>query len=60
MYTYLTLYTGELGGISSRSSGLVSDTAQGPLGVFELNNDYYSKDGGIFDPSSHYEEMFKR
>lgn len=27
-------------------------------GVFELNNDYYSKSGGIFIPSQHYEEMF--
>ncbi|MFC2125225.1 enolase C-terminal domain-like protein [Bacteroidota bacterium] len=27
-------------------------------GVFELNEDYYQKDGGIYDPSTHYEEMF--
>jgi L-alanine-DL-glutamate epimerase-like enolase superfamily enzyme len=27
-------------------------------GVFELNDDYYSKSGGIFMPSQHYEEMF--
>jgi L-alanine-DL-glutamate epimerase-like enolase superfamily enzyme len=27
-------------------------------GVFELNDDYYSKSGGIFMPSPHYEEMF--
>jgi L-alanine-DL-glutamate epimerase-like enolase superfamily enzyme len=27
-------------------------------GVFELDEDYYSKSGGIFMPSEHYEEMF--
>jgi L-alanine-DL-glutamate epimerase-like enolase superfamily enzyme len=27
-------------------------------GVFELNEDFYSKSGGIFMNSSHYEEMF--
>ena len=27
-------------------------------GVFELNDDYYSRSGGIFMPSEHYEEMF--
>jgi hypothetical protein len=27
-------------------------------GVFELNNDFYEKDGGIFAPSNHYEKMF--
>jgi L-alanine-DL-glutamate epimerase-like enolase superfamily enzyme len=27
-------------------------------GVFELNDDYYSKSGGIFMQSPHYEEMF--
>jgi L-alanine-DL-glutamate epimerase-like enolase superfamily enzyme len=27
-------------------------------GVFELNDDYYAKSGGIFMPSPHYEEMF--
>ena len=27
-------------------------------GVFDLNDDYYQKDGGIFDPSQHYENMF--
>jgi L-alanine-DL-glutamate epimerase-like enolase superfamily enzyme len=29
-------------------------------GVFELNDDYYSKSGGIFMPSQHYEEMFSK
>ena len=29
-------------------------------GVFELNDDYYSKSGGIFMPSPHYEEMFSK
>jgi len=28
-------------------------------GVFDLDKDYYEKDGGIFTPSAHYEEMFK-
>jgi hypothetical protein len=28
-------------------------------GVFELNDDYYSKSGGIFVQSPHYEEMFR-
>ena len=27
-------------------------------GVFELNEDYYNKSGGIFIQSPHYEEMF--
>ena len=27
-------------------------------GVFELNDDYYEKSGGIFTPSDHYEQMF--
>jgi hypothetical protein len=27
-------------------------------GIFELNDDFYTKSGGIFMPSSHYEEMF--
>lgn len=27
-------------------------------GVFNLNNDYYKKSGGIFSPSKHYEQMF--
>jgi L-alanine-DL-glutamate epimerase-like enolase superfamily enzyme len=29
-------------------------------GVFELNDDFYAKSGGIFMPSAHYEEMFSR
>ena len=29
-------------------------------GVFELDDDYYSKSGGIFMPSQHYEEMFSK
>ncbi|MDZ7723637.1 MAG: hypothetical protein U5R06_12750 [candidate division KSB1 bacterium] len=28
-------------------------------GVFHLNKDYYDKDGGIFEPSVHYENMFQ-
>ena len=32
--------------------------AQTKAGVFELNDDYYAKSGGIFMPSQHYEEMF--
>jgi hypothetical protein len=28
-------------------------------GVFELNEDYYRKSGGIFIQSPHYEEMFR-
>lgn len=28
-------------------------------GVFHLGNDYYSKSGGIFMPSKHYENMFR-
>ena len=31
---------------------------QTKAGVFELNEDYYSKSGAIFMPSPHYEEMF--
>ncbi len=27
-------------------------------GIFELDEDYYDKSGGIFTPSSHYEKMF--
>lgn len=29
-------------------------------GVFELDEDYYQKSGGILFPSDHYEEMFER
>jgi hypothetical protein len=29
-------------------------------GVFELNNGYYEHSGGIFESSTHYEEMFGR
>jgi L-alanine-DL-glutamate epimerase-like enolase superfamily enzyme len=28
-------------------------------GVFNLNDDYYQKSGGILTPSTHYEDMFK-
>jgi hypothetical protein len=28
-------------------------------GVFHLDDDYYKESGGIFDPSEHYEKMFK-
>jgi L-alanine-DL-glutamate epimerase-like enolase superfamily enzyme len=35
-----------------------SPWAQTKKGVFELDNDYYEKSGGIFMPSPHYEEMF--
>jgi L-alanine-DL-glutamate epimerase-like enolase superfamily enzyme len=28
-------------------------------GVFNLNDDYYQKSGGILTPSPHYEDMFK-
>ena len=28
-------------------------------GVFELNADYYAQSGGVFQPSPHYEEMFR-
>jgi len=28
-------------------------------GVFHLDKDYYDRSGGIFEPSSHYEEWFK-
>jgi L-alanine-DL-glutamate epimerase-like enolase superfamily enzyme len=35
-----------------------SPWAQTKKGVFELDNDYYAKSGGIFLPSPHYEEMF--
>jgi L-alanine-DL-glutamate epimerase-like enolase superfamily enzyme len=34
--------------------------AQTKEGVFELNDDYYTKSGGIFMPSKHYEEMFQK
>ena len=29
-------------------------------GVFNLDKDFYDKSGGIFMPSAHYEQMFKR
>jgi L-alanine-DL-glutamate epimerase-like enolase superfamily enzyme len=29
-------------------------------GVFNLDDDYYAKSGGILAPSTHYEEMFKK
>ena len=35
-----------------------SSWAQTKNGVFELDDDYYAKSGGIFMPSPHYEEMF--
>jgi L-alanine-DL-glutamate epimerase-like enolase superfamily enzyme len=28
-------------------------------GVFELNQEYYQRSGGIYEPSGHYEKMFK-
>ncbi|CAN5349377.1 hypothetical protein BH23BAC1_BH23BAC1_08570 [soil metagenome] len=28
-------------------------------GVFELNQEYYDRSGGIFEPLAHYEKMFK-
>jgi L-alanine-DL-glutamate epimerase-like enolase superfamily enzyme len=34
--------------------------AQTKNGVFELDDDYYSKSGGIFMQSPHYEEMFSK
>jgi hypothetical protein len=27
-------------------------------GLYELNDEFFSSGGGIFDPISHYEEMF--
>jgi L-alanine-DL-glutamate epimerase-like enolase superfamily enzyme len=36
-----------------------STWAQTKKGIFELNDDYYAKSGGIFLPCRHYEEMFK-
>ncbi len=35
-----------------------SSWAKTQNGVFELDDDYYSKSGGIFMPSPHYEAMF--
>lgn len=29
-------------------------------GIFELNDDFYKKSGGIFTPSDHYEQMFRK
>jgi L-alanine-DL-glutamate epimerase-like enolase superfamily enzyme len=34
--------------------------AQTKNGVFDLNDDYYKKSGGIFMSSGHYEEMFSK
>jgi hypothetical protein len=34
--------------------------AQTKNGVFELNEDFYTKSGGIFMPSQHYEDMFSK
>lgn len=31
---------------------------QAKNGVFELNDEYYERSGGIFEPSAHYSEMF--
>ena len=28
-------------------------------GVYELDDEFYTSGGGIFDPMPHYEEMFK-
>jgi hypothetical protein len=36
-----------------------SDWTQTKNGIFELNDEYYEKSGGIFMPSKHYEEMFE-
>ena len=33
--------------------------AQPDKGVFELNQDYYNRSGGIFEPSAHYQDMFR-
>lgn len=33
--------------------------AQTVRGVFELGPDYYARSGGIFEPSAHYEGMFR-
>lgn len=32
---------------------------QARKGVFELNDDFYKQSGGIFQPSVHYQEMFR-
>lgn len=37
-----------------------SPWAQTKKGVFELDDDYYSKSGGIFMPSKHYDDMFSK
>ncbi len=39
-----------------------SDTSwfQRKNGVFELNEDFYDRSGGMFEPSAHYQEMFKK
>ncbi len=37
-----------------------SPWTQTKKGVFELDDDFYSKSGGIFMPSEHYEKMFSR
>ncbi|MBC7759629.1 MAG: L-alanine-DL-glutamate epimerase [Phormidesmis sp. FL-bin-119] len=29
-------------------------------GVFELNKDFYDRSGGMFEPSAHYQEMFRK
>lgn len=29
-------------------------------GVFELNKDFYDRSGGMFEPSVHYQEMFRK
>ena len=29
-------------------------------GVYELKDEFYKTSGGIFDPLSHYEEMFAK
>lgn len=34
--------------------------AQARNGVFELDKDFYSRSAGIFEPSPHYEQMFRR
>lgn len=36
-----------------------ADWVQAKNGVYELNDEYYQRGGGIFDSSPHYEKMFK-
>lgn len=46
--------------MSRYNPGFGASWAEIQDGVFELNKDFYDRSGGILDPSSHYQAMFKK